>query len=379
MRLIHVLTALLVMAFLYAFVFERDRLTGGGSGAADPAPESAESFAPPARKAAGEDKTVSVVATRSTARALDNVVLLRGQTEAARSVEVTAETAGRVVNDPLRKGAYVQAGEVLCRIDRGTRDATLAEAKAALSEAEVALSNAQRLNRGGYASDTQILTAQAGVERARAAVAQAERDIVNLEVKAPFAGLLESDTAELGTFLAAGSSCATVIQLDPVKLVGYAPEAEVDQIEVGAPAGARLLSGDEVSGRVTFLSRSADPTTRTFRVEVEIPNPDFRIRDGQTVELAIRAQGVTAHLVPQSALTLDDEGRIGLRLVGPDKRVEFAPVTVMRDTREGIWVTGLAEEAAIITVGQDFVRAGVAVDPHYAEPPQAGAEAESMQ
>ena len=205
----------------------------------------------------------------------------------------------------------------------------------------------------------------------RAAVAIATRDIENVTIKAPFAGLLESDTAELGTFLSSGAACATVIQLDPIKLVGYAPEADVAAIEVGALAGARLISGRDVTGRVTFLSRSADPSTRTFRVEVEIPNPDFTIRDGQTVEMAISAAGLAAHLVPQSALTLDDQGQIGLRIVGADNRAEFAPVTVLRDTLEGIWVAGLADEVDIIVVGQDFVTAGVLVEPHYTDDPAA--------
>ena len=213
-------------------------------------------------------------------------------------------------------------------------------------------------------------------EAARAALAQATRDIENLTIKAPFAGLLESDTAELGTVLGAGSVCARVIQLDPIKLVVFAPEAEVNRIEVGALAGARLISGDTVTGRVTFLARSADPATRTFRVEVEIPNPDFAIRDGQTVELAISSAGRAAHLVPQSALTLNDDGNIGLRLVSAENLVEFAPIDVIRDTVDGIWVAGLPEQADIITLGQDYVRAGVKVAPSYEETASAEEDAQ---
>ncbi|WP_321363732.1 efflux RND transporter periplasmic adaptor subunit [uncultured Celeribacter sp.] len=365
MRIVSILIALLVTVGLYLFIFERDRLTGAP--AETETAEISEDFAPPAEKATAGDTAVSVVAEHSTAQTLETGVVLRGETEAARSVDVTAETTGRVINEPLRKGATITAGQELCQIDRGTRDSSLAQARAALSEAEVALANARKLASGGYASETQILSAEAGVESARAAVAQVERDIENISIKAPFAGLLESDTAELGTFLSAGSPCATVIQLDPIKLVGYASESDVTKIELGAMAGARLLTGDTVTGQVTFLSRSSDPATRTFRVEIEVPNPDFAIRDGQTVEIAIAAAGVEAHLVAQSALTLDDEGRIGLRLVGPENRVEFAPISVLRDTREGIWVAGLPERADIITVGQEFVRAGVLVDPHFGD------------
>jgi len=87
--------------------------------------------------------------------------------------------------------------------------------------------------------------------------------------------------------------------------------------------------------------------------------------------MAISAAGLAAHLVPQSALTLDDEGQIGLRLLGANSRAEFAPVQVLRDTREGIWVAGLADEVDIIVVGQDFVKAGVLVAASFEEAPAA--------
>ena len=73
--------------------------------------------------------------------------------------------------------------------------------------------------------------------------------------------------------------------------------------------------GAQVVGKVTFLSRSADPTTRTFRVEIEVPNKELKIRDGQTAEILIGAAGAQAHLVPGSALTLNNDGALGLRAV----------------------------------------------------------------
>ena len=120
-------------------------------------------------------------------------------------------------------------------------------------------------------------------------------------------------------------------------------------------------------GQVTFLSRSADPATRTFRVEIEVPNPDLRIRDGQTAEIAISSAGVKAHLLPQSSLTLDNEGALGVRMVDEKDMVVFAPVSVMRDTIDGIWVTGLPEVANVILVGHEYVTAGVTVAPTWQE------------
>lgn len=405
MKILPLITALLVAFGLYVLVFERDQFRA--LVASDSTAETPEAVAETETAPAVED--FRVVALASVARTIESAVVLRGLTEAARQVTVASETSGQVVSPPLRKGAFVNAGDDLCRLDPGTREASLAEAKARLTEAqsrvpdaEAALAEAnarvreadinvnaaRQLSQDGFASETRVISAEAvseaasagiqransalisaraGIEAAAAGVAVAEREIERLQISAPFAGLLETDTAELGSLMQPGTPCATIIQLDPIKLVGFVPEANVDKVEVGAPAQARLSTGDPVQGRVTFLSRSADDTTRTFRVEIEVENADLSIRDGQTVEIVVASEGRTAHLIPQSALTLDDEGRIGVRTIDADSKALFVPVTLLNDTVDGVWVTDLPDEVNIITVGQEFVIDGVAVNPTYSE------------
>ncbi len=411
MRLFSILSAIVVVVVMYFLVFQRDSLLEF-AGTPEPQPVVAEAqTAPAADESEREDSTVSVVAMRSEARAVDGAVVLRGRTEAIRQVEVRAETSGRVISEPLRKGAMIEKGELMCSLDPGTRQIALddararlqeaqarlpeaqsrvAEAEARLAEAEINDNAASRLSEGGFASETRVASTTAAVEAARAgveaakagvkgaeagaqsaaaAVASAKDELAKLEIRAPFAGLLESDTAELGSLLQPGSLCGTIIQLDTIRLVGFVPETSVDRVMVGAPAGARLTSGREVLGQVTFISRSADPNTRTFRVDIEVPNEDLSIRDGQTAEIGIQADGEFAHLLPQSALTLDDAGQLGVRVV-EDGHVGFSPVSVLRDTQEGIWITGLDRRADVIVVGQEFVTDGVAVAVSYRETDQ---------
>jgi multidrug efflux system membrane fusion protein len=300
---------------------------------------------------------VAVVAEHSIALEVESGVVLRGRTEAARRVEVRAETTGLVVSDPLRRGARVAAGDLLCANDPGPRPAQLAEAAARLAEAEANNPASERLAERGYTAETTAIANRASLQAAQAMIDQARREIERLQIHAPFGGLLESDTAELGTLLQPGSECATVIALDPIKLIGFVPETAVDKVKVDAPVGARLLTGQEVAGRVTFVSRSADPDTRTFLVEAEVPNADLSIRGGITAEIRVALEGTSAHLVPQSALTLDDAGRLGLRAV-VDDTARFMPVEVVRDAVDGVWVTGLPESLDVIVVGQDFVTDG---------------------
>ena len=420
MRFFPVILAILVSVALYFVVIDRDALARATGS------EEVEAVAE-APDATPEDDRIKVVARRSVSTVIDSAVFLRGQTEAARQVDVRAETSSTVVSEPLRKGTFVEAGDILCELDPGTRPASLAETRARLTEATANRAEAEsrvpeaearvieadamlaeamvnenaaaRLSQDGFASETRVKNAQAAVasskaavqsakaglaaasagidaadaaiESAAAAVAAAQKEIERLTIKAPFSGLLESDTAELGSLLQPGSLCGTVLQLDPIKLVAFVAETEVSRIEVGASAGARLaVGGQELVGNVSFLSRSADENTRTFRVEVEVPNPDRRVGDGQTVEILIASDGAAAHLLPASALTLNDDGALGLRLLDDEDTVRFQPVSLMRDTVDGVWLTGLPDTVDVIVLGQEYVTDGVKVAVTFEEPTQ---------
>jgi len=363
MRLIPILTALLVTGVLYLQVMERDALTGfAGRGTAAPqATPEAPAVAPEAPAPEQAARAVPVVTRLSVARTVENAVLLRGQTEAARAVEVRAETTGRVQSEALPRGAAVAEGDVLCRLDPGTRQAALAEAEARLAEAQLNLRNAEALKAGGFAAGARAVAARTALQSAQSALEGARRELERLEIRAPFAGLLENASAEHGSLLQPGGLCAKVIQLDPMRLVGFVAEADVDRVRIGAMAGGRLATGAEIAGQVSFVARSADPQTRTFRVEVTVANGDLRIRDGQTVDIVIATEGTKAHLLAGSALTLDDAGRLGVRIVDAAGRAQFAPVRMLRDTPQGVLLGGLPDEVEVIVVGQEYVVDGVAV------------------
>lgn len=372
MRFFPLLTATLVTLGLFLIVFERDAVLSF-AGAGEAVAATTEDGQDSRNQSAGTEtaqssghKPVQVVVLRSSAQAVDSGVILRGRTEAARQVQVRSETSGLVISQPLRKGQSVTAGQVLCQLDPGTRNAALQEARARLTEAEVNASAAENLSSRGFASETQVVSRKAALESAHAAVERAQKEIEHLTMHAPFDGVLETDTAELGLLLQPGAPCATVIQLDPMKLVGFAPENEIDKIKVGAPAGGRLANGSVARGQVTFLARSADPLTRTFRVEVTVDNSDLSIRDGGTAEILIAFAGEKAHLLPSSALTLNNDGVLGVRTV-VDDHAKFAPVKILRDTARGVWLAGLPAKVDVIVVGQEYVSDGRAVDPTYQE------------
>ncbi len=408
MRLFPILTAIVVVFGLYVAIFQRGWLVDATDTPAEVAADTSDQGTQ--NDATSDEVKVSVIAMSSTARDIENAVVVRGRTEASRRVVVRAETSGQVISAPLHKGQRVETGDILCRLDPGTRasnvakatadldvararapeaDARVSEAQARLDEALINLNAADKLSEGGFASDTRVANARATVEAARAgvvaqrsgtnsssasiqaaeaALAAAQLELENTEISAPFEGILETDTAELGSLLQPGADCASIIQLNPIKLIGFLPEVMVDLVTPGSTANARLSTGDTISGVVTYIADSSDPNTRTFRVEVEADNSAAGLREGRTVEIAIAAEGRKAHLLPQSALTLDDAGQLGVRIVDKGDRAGFAPVDMVRDTDKGVWVTGLVDKAKVIVVGHHYVTDGVALDVTLQEP-----------
>ncbi len=352
MKILHILTALLVGGFIYAMVMERDTLLALAGVEATPPPESALAEAPP--------EAVPVVTLHSVEREVQSGIVLRGTTEAARRIEMRAETSGRVISQPLPSGTAVDEGQVLCELDPGVLEAQLAEARAQLANAEANNNVATRLAESGFGAENSAISASAALESARARVLSVERVLTQLKIRAPFAGVLENDSAEIGSLLQPGGLCATILSLDTVKMVGYVPEIDMVNLSVGQMAGARLLSGREVVGKVTFIARSADPLTRTFRLEVSVDNPDLSILDGQSAEIGIAYAGEKAHLLPQHVLTLNNEGTLGVR-INNNNTAKFMPVKIIREAPEGLWLSGLPPEVDVIVTGQEYVTDGRAI------------------
>ncbi|MEM7546718.1 MAG: efflux RND transporter periplasmic adaptor subunit [Pseudomonadota bacterium] len=309
----------------------------------------------------------TVVAYISQAQNFADTLVLRGRTEADRRVEIRSEIEGLVSSPPLRKGAEVKKGEILCQISEGDRQAELAEAEARLKEAELNYDAADQLSKKGFTSATTASARGAALEQTRAMVLRAQIALDQLSITAPFDGVLETDTAELGSFLQRGTVCASLIALDPIKMVAFAPERSVDRLQVGAPVTGRLITGATVSGSISFVARSADRDTRTYLIEAETPNSDMSIRDGMTVEMDVVLEGEAAHLLPQTALTLDNEGELGVR-INEDGLARFIPVTILRDETQGVWVEGLPERAEVIVVGQEFIIDGQPLNVDYVDP-----------
>ena len=305
---------------------------------------------------ASEAPAVQVRLITAEARKQDHVV--RGQTEALRKVIVRAETAGKVAAIRADRGTPVRAGDTICELAVDERSAMLKQARAVMKQRQLEYDASRQLRDKGFRSETALAGDQAEFEAAAAQVERMENELDNTKLRAPFEGIVDARMADVGDYLSPGQPCAMVIDQDPFLVVGQASEKDVTAINKGDSGWATLVSGERIDGKVRFVSKSADSATRTFRVELEIPNPQGKIRDGITAEMHVSGREVQAHRISPAILALDEKGHIGVRIVDDKKKVQFVPVEIVADTPEGIWVSGLPAKATVITVGQDYVSAG---------------------
>lgn len=316
-----------------------------------------------ALQAQNEDRPLtSVRVSTSYASDQDRSIRVRGQTQPERSVEVQAQISGLVQARPANRGDRVRTGDLLCEITVESRNANLKEAAAVLSQAELEYQGVMKLVDKGLQSDAGIAAAEARVAAAQAVVQRRLLEKSKLKIKAPFSGVIEEVHMEIGQFVTPGSVCATLVDLDPMLLVGEVSEHQIAGLKPKLPVTARLSDGRSILGEVRFVSQLANRGTRTYSLEAELPNIDGSIKGGLTAAIDIVTGSNKAHRISAALLVLDDEGNTGVRTVSEAGVVVFYQVDLISESSDGVWVAGLPEVVDLIVVGQQTVVAGERVE-----------------
>lgn len=290
------------------------------------------------------------------------VIRLSGITEADKRVELAARADGVIAALTLSKGGVVAAGAEVMTLEGPEAVAQEEIARIALDQKERDLEVAEKLFEGGSTSESNLTNARSARDAAAAELARAQASADRLRLKAPFAGVVDTVSVELGEWVQTGTPVATILSLDPILVKAEVSEVDLDAVAAGSTAKVRLVNGSEMEGTVRLVAREASAQTRTFPVEIALPNPRMTLPSGMTAEVQLYAAPVRAVVVPRSIITLSDKGELGLRVVGKDNVAQFAAVKIIDDTAEGLVVTGVPEEVRIITAGQDLVRNGDKVE-----------------
>lgn len=316
-----------------------------------------------ATQSARSEQTRAVSVRDSEARPVTRRIVISARSEPNRTVEIAAETEGRVVSIDAERGARVTGGQRIVGLDMRDRAARVDEAEALVAQRELEYAAAERLRARDHMTEAQLAQADAQLATAAAALERIELDIAHTSIEAPFDGVLSERNVEVGDYVGIGDPIGTLVDTDPLIIVGDVSETEIYELGVGSRGEAELLSGKTVTGSVRYVAPVAADSTRTFRVELAIPNPESALRAGMSAEIRLPAGDIVAHQMTPALLTLDDEGNIGVKTVDSLDTVRFFPVEIVRSGNDGIWVTGLPDRVRVITVGQGFVSAGQVVKP----------------
>lgn len=351
----HKLAALVVLIGFAAWVATGEfSSVGSASDKEKPKPAETEQPKAPAR-------TVAVVTPPRSMHA--RAIRISGLTEADKRAVLATRVGGVIAKLPVRQGQHVKAGDLILMLDAEDKISAVDNAKQLLAQRQAELDASERLAKTGNLATLQLDTARSNLTSAQSALRTAQAELDRNEVKAPFDGVVDRVPVELGSAVMQGSEVATILALDPVIARGEISERDLRYIKRGDEADVRLVNGETVKGTLRYISRDASSATRTFRVEIAIPNADSAIPAGMTAEITLRAEATDAVMLPRSVVTLSGSGDLGIRAVDKDNKVVFFPIDLIDDTTKGLVLAGIPADAKVIVAGQELVAEGDVVEP----------------
>ncbi len=293
---------------------------------------------------------------------VSDTVELYGRTEPNRITTLKAEIDGEIEAVLAKRGSMVTKGQVIAKLEVNDLALQLQRSKALLAQRKIEYQGAKKLNADGHQGQVQLSSAAANLASVKAEVKRFEIAIENTVIRAPYAGVLNSRYVEQGDYVKKGDQIAMIADLNPLIVRAYVTENQIEKISVGQAADIRLLNKKQLLGEVRYIASVADDKTNTFKIEVTIDNANYQLLAGLSSEVYIAFEQVLAIKISPALLALDELGNIGVKTVTENK-VVFTPINVVKSENDGLWLTGLGQQADIITLGQGFVRAGDIVEP----------------
>ena len=355
-----------------------------------------------------EEITFSVETKVFKSSLIDQSIELQGQTIHNKKIDVKSQTSGNIDKIKFKRGDKVSADSEMITISLEDRNEKLSSAKKDLDRLtkelvlneknrdnllrqnaerielyEIEYASAKQLIDKGLSSKSKLSLASFNLANAKAdkedidikfesTLANLEAQISNVKsvlknikldvektsIKAPFDGIISEKMVEKTEFISVGSPLFTIIDLDPIKIEGYLSESDVNKVSVGTKALIEDSNGIKKNGIISFISPSAEKSTRTFEITIKADNKDLTYKSGITTKIIIKGSELKAHKIPPSILTLLDDGTVGVKAVDSENKVTFYPTKTIKDTIDGMWVSGLPETVNLIVSGQEYISIG---------------------
>ena len=339
-------------------------------------------------------------------------ITLQGQTVYNRTINVKSETTGNIIKKNYKRGKIVTSNELLVEIsiedrqellnsytkdlerinkeiliNEQKKDNSILKTKEQIKLFEIEYQSAKQLIDKGLSSKSKLSLASFNLANAKSNLRDIELnyqsqfanlesqianikskikkitiDIDNTKISSPFEGIINDSYVELGDYVRPGDVLFSLVDLNPIKIQGYLSETDVNNIKIGTQAAVRTSNSITKTGKITFISPTAETATRTFEITVEANNDDLLFKSGITASIKIKGSSIKAHKISPSILTLLDDGTVGIKAIDENNKVVFYPIKKEIDTIDGMWVSGLPDEVKLIITGQEYITVGQTVE-----------------
>ena len=296
------------------------------------------------------------------AKNIDQSITIQGQTIYNKKIDVKSETKGSIISINFERGNRVKKGKSLLNISKENRVELENSAKELVKVNEIEYLSVKQLVEKGLSSKSKLRMAAYNLSDAKSKLKDIELDIENTNIIAPFSGIIIEKKIEVGDYVTSGNVLLTIVNLNPIKVQAYLSEFDINKIKKNTKAIIENSNGIRKEGKITFISPSAEISTRTFEITIEADNSDLAFKSGITTSIIIEGSKLQAHKISPSILTLKDDGLVGVKALSKENTVIFFPIQKVKDTVDGMWVSGLPNEVNLIISGQEYVTIGQSIN-----------------
>ncbi len=316
----------------------------------------------PAELAALKVTLPTVAVKNSTATTVVRELTLNGDILPNQQLSVRTRTDG-MLEMIVESGAAVKKGDLIAKLSIDDREVQRTQADAQVKKAQSDYDATKKLVDKNLSSQSQLQAVKAQLEAARAQLRRITFDIENTTLTAPVDGVVNQRFVEQGAYVSPGSPVLEIIANNPLLAIINVQQSQIHRLKTDMPAAIRIIGGEQRQGKVSFIAPTANPQTRTFRVEVTIPNDEQPLPSGMSAEVRIQTNEVQAHKISAAQLKVDSAGRMGVLILDDENIVQFEQVTVERADVDGLWISGIKEETRLVVISHGSLSAGQKVDP----------------
>ena len=304
------------------------------------------------------EQSIYVRTELSQSKKINKTIKIQGQTTANKIIKIKSETSGKIVSLNKKVGEKINKGELIFKISEKDLLLNLEKTKSKFEESTIEFNAENKLFQAGLSSDSKLAKAKSNLTDAKSNYDFIKNEIDKTNIIAPYNGILTSDHLEAGEFVQVGTTLSTFVELDPMLVVGYVSEKELKNISLNSNSKVTTSLNENLNGLISYISPKAEEDTRTFRIEITLANPNYKIKDGLTASIEIQGEEIYAHKISPSILSLRDDGSIGIKVIDESNIVNFYNIEVVSDTNNGMWITGIPDSSNIIVVGQEYAPIG---------------------